>query len=778
VSAVLSAPRPGGPPSARSPLAPWPVVLALTATAAVAAAAAIAAALVLAVHGQASITFLAGFINQQNQTAKTAGYLVAFAIVLPLAAVFVPRAADRLAAGPGGSALGAAAALLAGGLALVPVAVRVLDGGLAAVLGALAVWALAGAGLIAGLRAPGAPHWRERLAGLTPAAWGLAALAGLAGVLSLTAVRALHPAGLLVGLALAGAAALTLALRPVIAVRPVGIALEVLVVLGILLAVPDVVVFHASPGPPSLLAMPGIVQSQHDFFLGPVNQLLSRGALLVNAPGSQYGVGDLYFLAAWFHLTSIGYGSFALLDGILTALFYAGGYALLRLAGVGRWTATLALTVALTVLVYHLQYPVGVLPEMGPLRFGAPLLVILGELVALRRPAWHRAGRAVVLATVGVASVWSVEALAYTLATLAGLWGLELALMAPQGRRHRLRQLLARALAAVVIAQVIFAAATLAGSGSLPHWGQYFAYVHSFLLGGRAGEVTYGFDRFSPALAQGALLLTLAAGVILAVRRDPGWARAHATRLIALGATTTYAVIVFSYTDNRSSTYLLPYLGLPALVAVTIALDWVARAAGAPALRRGALAFAAALVAIMVAAAWPTIGGHFEDSALAHARPGGGLRAAVHRLLHPPPIDPRSPVLDRLLSAQVPGPRPLVLLADAPDLAIEALMRAHKADGFSIGDTGMDSYVPADWVPRLRPEVAALAPGERIATDAATLALAVQVAAHPGLDPISHPLALGGNEMEWILQQVQRRFRLQVVARAPDHLLAAALVRR
>lgn len=759
--------------------APYGAVLALASTVAVAGAALVSAVLVLAIRGRpAGYAFLAGLVNQQNQTAKTAAYVLAFLLVLPLALLGAPRLADRIVARAGAASLSRLAAALAGMLALAVIAVRVLPlgGGLAVAVGALLVWALLAGGLVGLVLARPRPGWPAPPASWT---WALSGALVLGALLCLTRVHSLPLAGILAGVLVAGAVSGLAYLRPALGLGRLALLVDLVVAAGIVLAVPNLVVFHASPVPPNPLVMPGIVVSQHDFFLGPVNQLLSHGTLLVDAPGSQYGVGDLYLLAGWFHLVPIGYGSFALLDGLLTALFYLGGYVLLRLAGVARWPAVAALALAVCAFAYHLQYPVGVLPEMGPLRFGMPLAVILPGLAAWRWPACRRLARALVYATLAVAAVWSVETFVYTLATFAALTALE-AWLIPAGLRRRwlIRQagLLA---AAIVLAHVVFALATLAGSGSLPHWGQYFAYVHSFLLGGKAGEVTYGFDRFSPALALGALLLALAAAVLLLTRRAAAAARAEPVRFLALGASTAYAIVVFSYTDNRSSTYLLPYLAVPALLAVAIALDWLLRdPAIAPAVRRGSAAAAGAVAALMIAAAWPTIGGSFSQTALAKARPGGGARAAVHRLLHPPAIDPRAPALQRLLAAYVPGRRPVVLLADAPDLAIEALMRSGKADGLSIGDTGMDSYVPADWTPRIGRELASLRPGTRLLTDGPTLAVARAVAARPGLDPLAHPLALGGNQMEWILQRLERRYRIVPIARGPYGLVVAGLTSR
>src|SRR4029453_10973224 len=105
-------------------------------------------------------------------------------------------------------------------------------------------------------------------------------------------------------------------------------------------------------------------------------QLLHGGAMLVDT-ASQYGVGVIYFLAGWFQLVPIGYGTLGVLGGILFACVYAAGYSVLRMAGVGRLLAATALAVAVVVLIYNLVFPVGALPaQHGPLRFGLPMLVV------------------------------------------------------------------------------------------------------------------------------------------------------------------------------------------------------------------------------------------------------------------------------------------------------------------------------------------------------------------------------------------------------------------
>lgn len=769
----------GGSPTERAPLG---AAIAVSALMAIGALAALIALTLLVVHRTATYAVLGDLVNQQNQSAKTGLYLATLLIVLPLSALAGPRLADRIAGGSSGAALPGLVAVSVAGFALTVTLVKTLPlgAGVGVLLGGVCVWTVLETLLV--FRATRPAPWPAalRVAGaLRPAAF-LAALLLLPSLLCFTQLGSLSGVGLTAG-ALGAAAALALHERgraPVLAVRA-GVTLECVLVVVLLLAVPDLVIFHTAPGPPNLFALPGIVQSQHDFFLGPVNQLLSHGALLVNAPGSQYGVGDLYLLAAWFHVVPIGYGSFGLLDGILSSLFYLGGYAVLRLVGLSRVAAAGTLLLALLTLVYRLQFPLGVLPEMGPLRFGMPMVLVVSFVVAARWPAWRRSSWAVALGAVAVASLWAVETFVYILFVLVALVAAQAWLLPAGERTGWLLRRSIQVIAAIVLAQLAFALITLAGSGQLPDWGQYFVYVQSFLLGGKAGQVTYGFASWSPALPMAAGLMISALALVLLVRRRAESARAAPALFLALSGTTAYATALFSYIDNRSSTYLLPYLGLPMVLLGAMWPHWILKVEPAALLvRRLALVLGAALGTLLLAAAWPMIGEHFRNSALARARPGGGLPAALHRLVHPPAIDPRSPEGVRLLQHYIPGPRPVVLLADFPDLAIELLMRRGAADGLSIGDTGMDSYVPSNWTGRIGTEIDALAPGSLILSDAATLRLARTVGATPGLDPLNRPLELGGNQMEWILQRLGRRFRLvRTPARSADFVVLRLVAR-
>jgi hypothetical protein len=766
--------------------APYGPTLLLTVTLAFAGFMVLMPLVLLVIHpNTANLGSFAKYVNQQNQNAKTAIYLASFVVILPLALIAGPRLADTVRRGPNPAAVPAVSAILAATLTVTLVAIRLSThlpwgDGMGVVLTAAAIWwAIAALILAMATRRPWPLLSRLRLSRDITA--GVLWVALFAAVLVVTHVSKLQILPLVLGAALVVAVVgLHDRWRPPKLTRWQGIAIDVVIILIILLAVPDTVIFHASPGLPSSVFEPGITQFQQDWIIGPANQLLGGGALLVNSPASQYGVGMVYFVAGWFHLVPIGYGTFGLLDGILTALFYAAAYCVLRAAGVRRLLAGSALALGVVAFVYNLLYLVGALPEQGPLRFGPPMALIVFTVAAARWPQRAKLARAAALVVLGVASIWALEAFAYAAFTFLAMAALEAWLRTPGSRlRWALRQL-ALGLAACVCAHLLFAGATLAGTGQLPDWGQYLAFIHELLLGGREGSITYGFDHWSPGLGLGAACLASAAALVLLVRRVPAIAAQERPRLIALAGTTAYAIAVFSYTDNRSSTYLLLYVSLPMLMAGTLWLDLLLRAGHhvARGIRLGALGFALSIAVLLVAAAWPAVGSHFSRSALAHAYPGGGLSAALHRLSHPPPLDPRAPAGQRLLARYMPGRRALVVLPGEDDLAIEILMRSRRTNSLFIGDPNMDGFVPSVWIPKITRQIAQLRPGDRILTDHTASTVIAILRAHPEIDPLTQFVAPGAPQLNWILREIDKRFVMRPLATDPSGLVVAELESR
>jgi hypothetical protein len=769
------------------PAAGYGPVLALTVTLAVAAFLVVMPLVVLGAHpDQQGLGSFTAFVNQQNQTAKSLLYLVAFLVVLPLAVVLVPRLADTIAAGPNGVALPVLGALLAGSLAVALIVVRLSHrlpwgDGLNVLLVAVVLWTLAaGAGL---WRASRGGPWPELL-GLRSAAlpaWVAAGVLVFGVLLCVTRGSSLHVVPLAIG-AIVGVTVLlgSSRLRWPALPRWGGPGLDALVVGLVALAVGNVVVFHASGQVPNIYFPPGLIQNQQDYLLGSANQLLGGGALLVDVPVSQYGVGLVYFLDGWFHLVPIGYGTLGLLDSILTALFYVIAYGVLRIAGAGRVIAVATAAAGVVGLIYSLRYSVGSLPETGPLRFGLPMLLVLARVAQLCHPRYRRVAAGFALAVLGLSSVWALEAFAYTLVVFAAIAAAQAWLRPPGERRGWLLREAGSAIGACVLAHALLAAITLLAAGRLPDWGQYLTYIHSFLLGGQAGAISYGFSRWSPGLAVGAAALASAAALMLLVRRTPPTARREPITLVALAGTTAYAIALLSYADNRSSTYLLPYVTLPLLMAgaLWLALLLRRRRECAEPVRRGGLAFALAVAVLVIAAAWPSIGHNFSESALAHAYPGGGLRSAVQRLTHSPPIDPRAPEGVHLLNRNAPGRNALIVLPLAPDLGVEILMRGGRTNSMFIGDPVDDSLVPSLWMAKLTAQVRRLRPGQRLLIDRDGLTVLAGLRAHPSVQPDKHPIDGGNQQLEWLLREIDRRFRLQPIYRDPDGLIIAELVPR
>lgn len=721
---------------------------------------------------------------RQNQSGKTALYVGAFVALLPLSVVIVPRLADRIAAGANAAAVGSLAAASAASLAVVIVLVRVLPfsgRGLHSVLIGAGVWLIVAAAVVARAARPAvwAPlQWLAR-AGPLLAAGAVLTVFGV--LLCLTALGGLS--GPVLGLGALAALAIVAAWGRVsipAAGRLTGGAVDVVVVILLLAAVTNVVIYHASSTVPNGILPPGVIEFQQDWMLGPANQLLrGGGALLVGDPSSQYGVGLVYFLGAWFHLAPISYATLGLLDGLLTSLVYIGGYLTLRLAGVNRLLSAGALALGVAAFIYHLRYPVGSLPEQGPLRFGLPMGVVMAITAAAARPRLATAGRVLAVVVVGISSIWAVEAFAYTAFTFLALVAVETALRPAGDRRRWALAQLGWAALACLAAHLILALATLAATGYLPDWSQYLTYVRGLLLGGREGAVTYGFSNWSPGVALGAACLASAAGLVLLLVRSLARARAHPRLVLALAGSTAYSIASLSYTDNRSNTYLLPYVALPVLLSAVL---WLSLLLGdrelSLARRRSALAAGLSVAVLMVAAAWSTIGGNFRESALARAYPSGGLSSALSRLWHPPPIDPRAPGVVRLLHRYFPGPRVLIVLPDAPDLALESLMRSGKAISLYLGDPAMDMWNPSLWIPRVSRQLASLPAGTRMLTDRIGLMMAAKLRGHPDNWALGHPVVAGNPELEWIIHRLDQTYRIVPLHHGSGEFLVAALYPR
>ena len=620
--------------------------------------------------------------------------MLAFAVLLPFGVWARSRIADRIATGANAGAGSALVALLTGLLALVLIGARlssevVLSAGSAA-------WLLLAAALLS--RAAGSRPWEgaARLAPHAASLWIAAAALTAATALTFTTIDSISwplliVGGLLIAVFVAGLDRVTLPR----AGRRLGTVADIAIVVLLLLAIPNLAIFAAGGGTAEAVQNT-IIQFHQNFFLGPANQILAGDAMLVDTL-SQYGVGSIYFLAGLFTVIPIGNETLGLVEGVLSALMFAGAWAVMRIAGVSRLLAAGAMLVAVIALVYGLQYPIGGLLQHGAIRFGLPIGVVVGAVAESRWPRAATPARLLQLLTVGIASIWALEALAYTALTVLAVVAMTV-FMAPAGsRRGELLRWAWQLLVACVVVHLLLAAATLIATGELPDWGWYLNTLREFLFG-QIGDLTYDFSPWSPALAVGALYLVSASALSLLMWRRPEVVARQRTMLIAIAAMTAFGIALFTYIVNRSADHIVPYVCLPA---VTLGALWITLlerpvlavpAAG----RRAAWALGLAVSALLVAVSASSVDTRFHESALAYARPGGAsLADAVDHVWNPPPVRPAAVEGEQLLETYMPGEDRSSVLTGA-DLSVEILLRSERGSAVPLGDPWEDSFVPED----------------------------------------------------------------------------------
>jgi hypothetical protein len=735
------------------------------------------------------VTELRDPFADQHQDAETLMFVVAFAVLLPLSVIVSARIADRVSTGPNRSGFSALCASLSAALAVVLLVTRLSErfegggGETVLVAGALLWCALAAAAL---WRAASPRPWGllGSASGAAPILWAVAALLVLGVVVVFTTLDSISPVVLAVGLALTAAVLFAEdRVRIPAPPRSLGATLDVGVIVLLLFAVPNLVVFVL--GDPAETYKTSVTQFHQNFYLGPANQLLAGDAMLVDTL-SQYGVGSIYFLAGAFNVVPIGNGTLGLIEGLLSALMFIGAYAAIRVAGVSRLLAASAMALAVVVLVYGLEFPLGALLQHGAFRFGLPVGVILGAVAEARWPQAAGPARGLQLLTIGVASVWALEGFAYTLLTVLAIIAFRVVALPAAERRRELVGWAVGIAGACVIAHLLLAAATLVGSGELPDWGWYLNTLREFLTG-QVGELTYDFSRWSPGLALGPLYLASAAAVTLIFRRRPDLIAAERTMLIAIAGMTAFGVALLSYLVNRSADHIIPYVSLPAVALGALWLELLRRprlglSDGA---RRAALGLGLTVSTLLVAVAASSVDTRFSQSGLGLVLPGGdSFRQAIDRLWDPPAVRPIAPEGEQLLAAHMPRERRSIVLT-SPDPGLEILLRSDRASAVPFGDPYEDSFVPEGHIGPLGEFVETLEVGDRMLIDPAGREVFELYRREPSRDPFTGsaygaPAGATGltTLQEWVLREIGRRYDLRKVARSAAGLEVVELVPR
>ncbi|HET6832083.1 MAG TPA: hypothetical protein VFH44_12125 [Solirubrobacterales bacterium] len=710
----------------------------------------------------------------QHQDAETLTFLFTFGLALPLALFAVTRIASRL-----GTArairLEGMAALLAPAIPVALLLTKVAErtdvvASSTVIVAALVAIALATVALIvAGFTDRFGPALEAAGRRSRPIWIGTGILAAFA-ALSFFELTDLGRVRLIVGFA-ALAAMLFLYVRSSQSRLSLpgwlGRAIDVGVPVLILLAVPNLYIFGAT----------GTVDTEvthfhQNFFIGPANHVLGGGTMLIDTL-SQYGIGSIYFLVAWFLIAPIGDGTLGFIDNVLVALVFVGGFVVIRLAGVSRLLSAAAMTIAVLTLIFGLEYPLGALLQHGAIRFGLPMMLLAAATVEFAYPRFRRPAQAVELLTLGLSSIWALEGFAYTVLTAAAILAVRLWLVGPAPRWRLFWRWLGASVAACVAFHLALALGTLLAAGELPRWGWYLNTLREFLTG-NVGDLTYDFVPWTAAFAVGALYVASTAGLVVLMRTRPDLVRERPARAIALAGTTAWGIALYSYFVNRSAEHILPYISLPALMIVMIWLSLLLdrRDEVSLATRTAGLGVAGALAVLMVAAAWPVIELRAPQSALAYAVPGGNstLGEGFERLWDPPDLSQGATDGAELVERCMPDPERTFVLTDA-DLGIEILTKVERANAFPLSDPWEDSLVGAAMIPALRESMNDIRPGDRILVDAPAIATFKAYELVPFRNPLLDPIGIDALVpsgvaplQEWILKELGR-YRLRTVCR-------------
>jgi len=551
-------------------------------------------------------------------------------------------------------------------------------------------------------------------------------------------------------------------------------ALEIAVLLVVLPALAvNVVLFEPGPStlPLSQRVFEWVVAFHANFLLGPANQLAHGGTMLVDTV-SQYGVGSIVALSGVLDALSPGYGGVGLFDGILTTLALFAAWIILRAAGVRLPLAVLALAVSIVVLLWGRVFPVGTIVQDGAFRTGIAPWVIVGWLLARRRPAL---GQALAGSVIAIAAVWSFEVFVLTTATWFALVAAE-AWLSPRDSRKRL--LVRRSgfyAGAAAIGHTLFVTWTLARSGDWPNWLLYADFLRAFLLG-QLREVTYDFTRWSPGLGLGGAYLAQAAvlGALMVHHRE--LARSLGLRFPVLVALAVYGLACFFYLVDRSLDHVVIYVAQPLVLSGALWLDELLRRR---AIRLGSLpglaltAWLAIVLGLALSATWPKIRPAARDT-LAWQAVHGPQRLVDRwqRLRDFPPVDAEAENGAELLRRYLPGTSSALVLMPA-DRAVETLVRAGKRNQLPLSFTLSDSFIAQEPDSRMqrmvRSALRRIRPGELALVDGSTRFL--MAAAREG-KVLDLPRSVSVDKLRVdVITSLGRRFSLRVLARRGDNYL-------
>ena len=300
-----------------------------------------------------------------------------------------------------------------------------------------------------------------------------------------------------------------------------------------------------------------------NFFLGPIAAVRSGRSLLVDV-NCQYGVGLIYFLAAFFEvrigLVSPSIDRLALVLSVLSVAQYAVIYVTLRV--ITRRGALSALVLALMIFMPRFEsvnYPTSY-PSTGVLRFGLGYVLVAMFALRGRLPRHRSLFFWLEALVVGIAAIWSFESFIYVLVAFLGSLVYEGAHLDRKGILQLLQDRAAPALLAATWSHLALGVFTRLRSGHWPIWSVYTAYLKLY-SSGQFGALPV--DTWTPWLLLGSVYVgaVVALGYRRIALRRSDLKSSHAV-VFAMSA---LGIAQFTYFIGRSHVNNLLHIAPPAI---------------------------------------------------------------------------------------------------------------------------------------------------------------------------------------------------------------------
>jgi hypothetical protein len=714
--------------------------------------AALLLAAALALAGMALSVSAAVLAEGRTESAERIAYALVLIAVLPAAAVAGSFASRRL--GPGSVAWAGTATLWT--LVAMLAGLRIAETGHAILLvcvltAPLSAITILGTLLVTRQRSPDP---------VAAATWALLAL-GVGLLVFAHQHAALRPWRVGVAVVIASAAAAWVLRRPAL---KGGRWIEASLLALVLLLILDVE-FHRDV---SLL-------HHQSFYLGPISDLRHGHALLVDNV-SQYGVGALYAIAAWFVFVPFGFGTFSILTTLLATGLALIQYFIVRIATGSRSLAFAVIGVITVVTLFGQLSDYSKYPSTGAARFGLPYLLVLVHLLGTgARGGRARATWLLELSILGLAAIWSVETFVYTVTAFGALLAADAVVASGPWLRTLMRRVV-QAAGVVVATEIAFTLITRVAAGQWPDWGTYLSLVRRY---GAEGFGSLLVRPWSAGIAvAAAFALSVIALLVVAIRARPIAVR---NRLAFSGAAglTAFGVVSYTYFLGRSHPNNVFHVAPSMITMLALWLHIVLReatTAGRPRVAAAAVWATAMGASLAVLPCLPALQEKAQRSALASIvrtvdGHGDSLPDDLQTLWTNPPVSPNPMFPPREPAAQAflervgqPGRRVIILLH--PDLVPGLLVQTGRANGIPL-TTPAEADLSPEAHSEVQEAIAKLRPG----------AFLIVTARPPASAPRPYLYQLNDIERE-AFHSLRARFRLHLVAWDPARIAAFRLDRK